>query len=71
MLSLEINNGPKDNLVVGEGVNSNLACVQVNDEVFALNAAQASAVVNFLQLMLEGKEQYEDGGYKYIRDNHA
>lgn len=69
MISLNINNGGKEDLLLSEGKQSGLACIQVNGEVFSLNAAQAASVVNFLTLLIEAKEQDENGKYKWLKDN--
>lgn len=69
MVSLNLNNGGKEDMFLSEGKESGLACIQVNGEVFSLNAAQTASVVNFLALLLENKEQDEEGKYKWLKDN--
>ena len=68
MISLNINNSVKENLYISEGKQEGMVCIQINDQVVALNAAQAAGVVNFLVLLLDNKEQNEAGEYPWLRE---
>tara|TARA_Y100000361_G_C10946634_1_gene231577 strand:- start:337 stop:552 length:216 start_codon:yes stop_codon:yes gene_type:complete len=69
MISLNLYNKAKENMLVTEAKDRGLACIQVNGEVFYLNTAQVKTVSQFLELLLQNKQTDKNGAYKLLKDN--